>query len=250
LVAFVKEHKASLQQTLASLRKSGTAVGYTEKIRLPRYARVNTLRSNITTVLNHFREQGWSVADCPDDLPGEGANRLCPGKNTILQDQMVPHLLAFPPGTSLHSDPLVASGAVILQDRSSHAVPSPPGAALCPIPAGAIVADACAAPGNKTTHITALLALADKEAARAKEGDGHGNKTTHITALLALADKEAARAKEGACPHDPRGDTPDKKRKEKGRAEGIEGGGAVLAFERDRVREQVLRRQVLPDPAL
>ena len=26
LVAFVKEHKASLQQTLASLRKSGTAV--------------------------------------------------------------------------------------------------------------------------------------------------------------------------------------------------------------------------------
>jgi len=39
-------------------------------------------------------------------------------------------------------------------------------------------------------------------------------------------------------------DAPDKKRKEKGRAEGVQGGGSVLAFERDRVREQVLRRQV------
>jgi hypothetical protein len=86
LVGFIKEHKATLQQTLASLRKRGSAVGYADKIRLPRYARVNTLRSNLSTVLDHFRAQGWTVADSTSaEQLADKSNRMNPGKNTILQ---------------------------------------------------------------------------------------------------------------------------------------------------------------------
>ena len=43
LTLLVKGEKPKLQQCLAALRKKGKATAFTEKIRLPRYARVNTL---------------------------------------------------------------------------------------------------------------------------------------------------------------------------------------------------------------
>ncbi|XP_049377519.1 25S rRNA (cytosine-C(5))-methyltransferase NSUN5 isoform X3 [Solanum stenotomum] len=52
----------------------------------------------------------------------------------VCQDAMVPDLLIFPPRTDLHDHPLVKSGSVFLQ-----------------------VIDACAAPGNKTVHLAALM---------------------------------------------------------------------------------------------
>jgi hypothetical protein len=68
------------------------------------------------------------------------------------RDALLPDVLLFPPGCDLHDHPLVASGALVLQSRASCM----PAHALRPHP-GWHVVDACAAPGNKTTHLAALM---------------------------------------------------------------------------------------------
>lgn len=61
-------------------------------------------------------------------------------------------MLRLPPGTDLHDHPLVADGSLILQSKASCM----PAAALAPA-RGWTVLDACAAPGNKTTHAAARV---------------------------------------------------------------------------------------------
>ena len=152
----VKKHKALLQQQLARHRKTGKAVGYQEKIRLPRYVRVNTVKTSVKDAIAHFERRGWKLRDGKADTADTAGNVINPPKGVMVLDQQVPNLLVFPPGVSLHDDTLVSSGAVILQDRSSCLS----AAALAPVPADAVLADACAAPGNKTSHAASLLALA------------------------------------------------------------------------------------------
>ena len=67
-------------------------------------------------------------------------------------DDLIPELLVFPPGTALHDHPLVSAGALIMQSKASCMT----AAALAPSP-GWLVLDACAAPGNKTTQLAAML---------------------------------------------------------------------------------------------
>lgn len=67
-------------------------------------------------------------------------------------DPHIPNLLGFPPSTDLSAHPLVASGALFLQDKASCF----PAHILSP-PSGAFVVDGTAAPGNKTTHLAAIL---------------------------------------------------------------------------------------------
>ena len=72
-------------------------------------------------------------------------------------DPHVPNLLVFPPGTDLHDHPMVRDGRLILQGKASCL----PAAALAPEP-GWEVLDCCAAPGNKTTHLAALVGVEGK----------------------------------------------------------------------------------------
>ncbi|XP_059274846.1 25S rRNA (cytosine-C(5))-methyltransferase NSUN5 [Lycium ferocissimum] len=65
---------------------------------------------------------------------------------------MVPDLLIFPPRTDLHDHPLVKSGSVFLQGKASSMV----AVALGSKPRWEVI-DACAAPGNKTVHLAALM---------------------------------------------------------------------------------------------
>ncbi|EKX54243.1 hypothetical protein GUITHDRAFT_100489 [Guillardia theta CCMP2712] len=203
LVDIVKRNKANLQKTLAEKRKKGQAAAYAEKIRLPRYVRVNVRKTNMESVLQSFQLKGWNVKTVPseksskkqtaDAAPAKKNNMVEPPKGTIVMDSIIKNLLAFPAGTSLFADRMFHGGEIILQDRSSclSAV------ALDPLPPGAICVDTCAAPGNKTSHVAALLYEA------------------HSQALL-----EGATGKEA------------KK-------------GQILAFERDKVRESVLRKQMV-----
>lgn len=70
---------------------------------------------------------------------------------SIEVDSLLPDLLLLPPGTDMHDHPLVANGSLILQSKSSCM----PAHALAPQP-GWTVIDACAAPGNKTTHLAGV----------------------------------------------------------------------------------------------
>lgn len=93
----------------------------------PRTARVNELKTSVDQVLKQFRS-----------------------KASI--DEHLPDLLNFLPGTDLHDHSLVRNGSLILQSKASCM----PARALAPRP-GWHVIDACAAPGNKTTHLAALM---------------------------------------------------------------------------------------------
>uniref|UniRef100_A0A2K6TUQ2 28S rRNA (cytosine-C(5))-methyltransferase n=1 Tax=Saimiri boliviensis boliviensis TaxID=39432 RepID=A0A2K6TUQ2_SAIBB len=115
---------------------------------LPRFVRVNTLKTCSDDVVDYFKRKGFSYqgrASSVDDL------RALKGKRFLL-DPLVPELLVFPTQTDLHEHPLYQAGHLILQDRAS-CLP----AMLLDPPPGSHVIDACAAPGNKTSHLAALL---------------------------------------------------------------------------------------------
>ena len=101
--------------------------------RQPRCVRVNTLR--------------LSVADALAQLRGS-----LPAGVAITPDALLPDVLLLPSGTDLHAHPLVTAGQLVLQTRGSCMAAH----ALAPRP-GWVVVDACAAPGNKTTHLAAIM---------------------------------------------------------------------------------------------
>ncbi|XP_045642172.1 28S rRNA (cytosine-C(5))-methyltransferase isoform X1 [Ursus americanus] len=115
---------------------------------LPRFVRVNTLKTNSDDAVDYFKRQGFSYqgrASSLEDL------RALKGKCFFL-DPLLPELLVFPAQTDLHDHPLYRAGHLILQDKASCL----PAMLLAP-PPGSHVIDACAAPGNKTSHLAALL---------------------------------------------------------------------------------------------
>jgi putative methyltransferase len=96
----------------------------------PRSVRVNTLAWTLREALAFLAQGGG------EKLPSPAAHPL------------LPDVLVFPPGTDLHAHPAVTDGRLILQSASSCM----PAHVLGPQP-GWTVLDACAAPGNKTTHV-------------------------------------------------------------------------------------------------
>ncbi|RLN07820.1 putative 28S rRNA (cytosine-C(5))-methyltransferase [Panicum miliaceum] len=95
----------------------------------PRFLRVNTLKTTTESVVEELSKIHMAA-----------------------KDDMVPDMLVLPPGTDLHSHPLVTNGKVFLQGKASCMV----AVALCPKPGWKVI-DACAAPGNKTVHLAALM---------------------------------------------------------------------------------------------
>jgi putative methyltransferase len=72
----------------------------------------------------------------------------------FVKDMHIPSLLAFAPKTTFHNDPAYTMGKIILQDKAScfPAVVLDP-----PAEDHTVVVDATAAPGNKTSHLSALM---------------------------------------------------------------------------------------------
>ncbi|OAY79917.1 putative 28S rRNA (cytosine-C(5))-methyltransferase [Ananas comosus] len=134
---FLMLHKGSLQSSLAQLctaRKVKCVADllldkHSPDLGKPRYVRINTLKIDTESVIQEF------------------------GKITMVRkDDMVPDMLVLPAGIDLHDHPLVVNGSVFLQGKASSMV----ALALSPEP-GWKVLDACAAPGNKTVHLAALM---------------------------------------------------------------------------------------------
>ncbi|GAB5582797.1 28S rRNA (cytosine-C(5))-methyltransferase isoform X2 [Prionailurus iriomotensis] len=142
---------------------------------VPRFVRVNTLKTCCDDAVDYFKRQGFSyqgrassvarslipARTCALSLPGGIEDpalcqsledlRALKGKCFLL-DPLLPELLVFPAQTDLHDHPLYQAGHLILQDKASCL----PAVLLAP-PPGSHVIDACAAPGNKTSHLAALL---------------------------------------------------------------------------------------------
>ena len=124
---------------------------------LPRYVRVNTLRASVMAVV----EQLLADVTASDDTRMAATEKMARKIAEAQKDPIIPDLLRLPPRTNLHGHPLVEDGTLIQQDRASCL----PAFALSP-PPGAVVLDSCAAPGNKTTQLAALVSMR-------RDADGH-----------------------------------------------------------------------------
>lgn len=115
---------------------------------LPRYVRVNTLKTTVEDVIDYMKREGFSYqghANGVQDLHGLS-------RKAFISDLHLPNLLVFSAKTDFHDHYLYKAGHIILQDKASCL----PAFLLNP-PAGSHVIDACAAPGNKTSHLAALM---------------------------------------------------------------------------------------------
>ncbi|KAL1748928.1 S-adenosyl-L-methionine-dependent methyltransferase [Schizophyllum fasciatum] len=146
----VLRHKTRLQAEFAKIKiKRGAKsnediaqVGDQRAALIPRYVRVNT---NL-----------WSVEDAVGLLTASGSQLGDPFASTsnFLKDEHVPELLLFSPKKAFHDDAAYKSGKLILQDKASC---FPPLVLNPPASSQATVIDATAAPGNKTTYLSALM---------------------------------------------------------------------------------------------
>ncbi|KNE70732.1 hypothetical protein AMAG_15483 [Allomyces macrogynus ATCC 38327] len=127
-----------------------------QDVPLPRYVRVNTLRTTVAKAVKEFQrtkivrkgvetQTVWKYGGAIDDWKS-----MAP--DTFYQDLHLPELLVFPPSTDFHLDTQYKSGSIVLQDKASCF----PAFILAP-PTGAHCIDGCAAPGNKTSHLCAKL---------------------------------------------------------------------------------------------
>ncbi|KAH7106309.1 S-adenosyl-L-methionine-dependent methyltransferase [Auriculariales sp. MPI-PUGE-AT-0066] len=109
--------------------------------KIPRYARVNTLKTTLSAAVIDLTSRGYTDGD--------------EAKGTVFTyDKHVPNLLLFDSNRSLHLDPAYERGELILQDKASCL---PPLVLQPPSHDKACVIDATAAPGNKTTLLSALM---------------------------------------------------------------------------------------------
>ncbi|RDA83479.1 hypothetical protein CP532_7049 [Ophiocordyceps camponoti-leonardi (nom. inval.)] len=116
-----------------------------EETAFPRWVRINSLISSVeeqleTTFASYSR--AMSVADV-----------VSKADRHIYIDSHVPNLVAVTPGIDLTKTEAYSSGKLILQDKASCF----PAYLLDPRSEDGDVIDACAAPGNKTSHLASII---------------------------------------------------------------------------------------------
>ncbi|KAL8818315.1 MAG: hypothetical protein Q9223_003019 [Gallowayella weberi] len=118
-----------------------------KKLPHPRWVRINTLKTTLENQLETTFVKHEKVASVEQILSASSAEKI------LHVDKHVPNLIALPPGTDLLKTEAYRTGLVILQDKASCF----PAYLLGPKPEDGTSLDACAAPGNKTTHLAAIL---------------------------------------------------------------------------------------------
>ncbi|KAH7170468.1 S-adenosyl-L-methionine-dependent methyltransferase [Dactylonectria macrodidyma] len=157
LRASVERHKGRLSSefTRARLRRKAASLSDLkaqveseaagEEANYPRWVRVNAVKSSLEdqleTTFSSF-ERASSVQDVIK----------LPGKHLFI-DPHVPNLVAITSGIDLTKTEAYTSGKIILQDKASCF----PAYLLDPRSEDGDLIDACSAPGNKTTHLAAIL---------------------------------------------------------------------------------------------
>ncbi|KAK7953634.1 hypothetical protein PG996_014527 [Apiospora saccharicola] len=156
LRAAVERHKARLSSELtrARLRRKAVSIdalrdqveaAFAETENLyPRWIRVNSLLTTLEDQLDSTFKEFTRVHSIKDVISG---------RTKVYIDEHVPNLLAVSPGFEITKTDAYKSGKVILQDKASCF----PAYLLDAMPEDGDAIDTCSAPGNKTTHLTAII---------------------------------------------------------------------------------------------
>ncbi|KAJ4360150.1 uncharacterized protein N0V89_000710 [Didymosphaeria variabile] len=126
--------------------------------RHPRWVRVNTLQTSMSEQLA-TTFAGYEKASNVQEVQWASAS-----VKKYFEDPHIPNLLALPPKVDLSKSEAYANGAIIFQDKASCF----PAYLLDVRPDDGDVIDGCAAPGNKTTHLAAIVAERNMHAKRQK----------------------------------------------------------------------------------
>ncbi|KAM8830202.1 28S rRNA (cytosine-C(5))-methyltransferase isoform 1-T1 [Synchiropus picturatus] len=155
--AMMMKHRSRLQAALARIKVKHkvsrnedllpSSVQQSPAEQLPRYVRVNTLKTTVEDTVDYLKRDGFSYLGEASKLED-----LTLKNKTFVRDIHLPELLVFPPKTDFHDHFLYKAGHIVLQDKAS-CLP----AHLLQVPPGSHVIDACAAPGNKTSHLAASM---------------------------------------------------------------------------------------------
>ncbi|KAJ9638241.1 hypothetical protein H2199_006928 [Coniosporium tulheliwenetii] len=133
----------------------------------PRWIRINTIKTSLETVLR---------TTFPDYQQTDSLAEVirAPSTSKYLHiDAHIPDLIALPPRADLSKHRAYLSGNIIFQDKASCF----PAYLLNPEAEDGDIIDACAAPGNKTTHLAAVLSR------HASSQDTHPSTHQHIFAF-------------------------------------------------------------------
>ncbi|KAI1072247.1 hypothetical protein LB507_003194 [Fusarium sp. FIESC RH6] len=157
LRASIERHKARISSEfkLARLRrKVPTLEALTEQVErqcageeanYPRWVRVNAVLSTLEEQLETTFSKYTRAGSIKEIVANAGRN--------IYIDPHVPNLVAITPGINLTKTEAYTSGKIILQDKASCF----PAYLLDPRSEDGDLIDACSAPGNKTTHLAAIV---------------------------------------------------------------------------------------------
>jgi putative methyltransferase len=144
--------------------------------RHPRWLRINTLKTTLQKQMESTFESFTEVASLSSVLK---ANR---DAKVFTKDRNVDDLIALPPGYDLSKLDAYQKGEIVVQDKASCF----PAFLLDPASMTGDIIDACAAPGNKTTHLAALLCL-DKSGKRVIAFEKDKNRTHILRKMVGQA---------------------------------------------------------------
>ncbi|KAJ2705503.1 hypothetical protein FB645_002389 [Coemansia sp. IMI 203386] len=150
-----------------------------------RHVRVNLLAASVEQVIAAFEKEHYKLVECAER--SEIAQELPAKSRRFMRDPDLADLLVFPSGTDLHAHPLYVDGSIILQDKASCM----PAHVVKPRP-GSTALDACAAPGNKTSHMVSLMGNKGSVFAFDKNG-------RRLDTLVQLTDKAQCRIIKAQC---------------------------------------------------
>ncbi|KIY51805.1 S-adenosyl-L-methionine-dependent methyltransferase [Fistulina hepatica ATCC 64428] len=139
--------RAELQKVKVKFGVSSNAdlanEGDQRAVQIPRYVRVNTNIWSMNEAITFFKSRGYVLST--DGIKSD---------KDFVPDEHIPDLLHFPHKVSFHDDEAYRTGKIILQDKASCI---PAFVLDPPSDPSAVVIDATAAPGNKTSHLSALM---------------------------------------------------------------------------------------------
>ncbi|KAG8002815.1 putative 28S rRNA (cytosine-C(5))-methyltransferase [Nibea albiflora] len=127
--AMMMKHRSRLQAVLARMKVKQKVSNNEDLLpasvkrpagaQLPRYVRVNTLKTTVEDVVDYLKRDGFSYlgqASRLEDLTLKGKD--------FVKDMHLPELLVFSPKTDFHEHFLYKAGHIILQDKASCLPPT------------------------------------------------------------------------------------------------------------------------------
>lgn len=142
----VMRHKSRLQSEFVKAKiKLGEPVAEPNAKPSLKYVRINALKTDLIKAIEKLKGFGFVLKEDSQEV-------LKDGGKCFAVDKHITNLLAFPSNTNMSSNKMYLDGSLIIQDKAS-CMP----AFLLDPPPGSHVVDSCSAPGNKTSHLAAIV---------------------------------------------------------------------------------------------